>query len=100
MFSAEHNHTMSLEIDVLRALLRLARRRTAPSMEELLLRVEAEPPDVLQALSSLARRGFVRRTGPGIGLTLGGFAVAVAVAKRRPALKKPLLLTRRGRHAA
>lgn len=91
---------MSLEIDVLRALLRLARRRTAPSMEQLLVRVLAEPEDVSRAVAFLARRDLVRRTPSGIGLTMSGFAMAVACAKSRPAVRRPLGLARKSRRAA
>lgn len=85
---------MSLEIDVLRALLRLARRRTAPSMEQLLVRVDAEPRDVHHVLGVLSQKNLVRRTPTGIGLTFAGFAVAVACAKRpqKPAVRPSVLM--------
>src|SRR5690606_28630588 len=76
---------MSLEIDVLRALLRLARRRTNPTIDQLVVRVGAEEASVRRALSSLARDGLIQRTPAGMRLSLFGLAVAVAVAKRAPA---------------
>lgn len=79
---------MSLEIDVLRALLRLARRRTPPTLEQLVVRVGGDEADVRRALGALAKRGLVQRTPAGLGLSLAGLAVAVACAQRpatRPA---------------
>jgi DNA-binding IclR family transcriptional regulator len=73
---------MSLQIDVLRALLRLARRRTAPTLEQLVVRVGGEEDDVRRALGSLAKSGLVHRTPAGLRLSLPGFAVAVACADR------------------
>jgi len=70
----------SLEVDVLRAMLRLARRRTAPSVEQLLLRVPADEPAVRRSLSTLIRANLVHVTPKGPRLTLVGFAVAVAMA--------------------
>lgn len=78
---------MSLEIDVLRAMLRLARRRTAPTIEQLLLRIRADEPALRRALDSLVRGGLVNPTPKGPRLSLTGFAVAVAYAQRpRPSL--------------
>ena len=72
---------MSLEIDVLRALLRLARRRTPPTLEQLVVRVGGEEADVRSALASLAKSGLVQRTPAGLRLSLSGLAVAVACAQ-------------------
>lgn len=78
---------MSLEIDVLRAMLRLARRRTVPTIEQLLLRVPADEAAVRRALAALVRGGLVNTTPNGPRLSLTGFAIAVAYAQRpRPAL--------------
>jgi hypothetical protein len=78
---------MSLEIDVLRALLRLARRRTHPTLDQLVVRVGAEESEVRRALFALARGGLVQRTPAGLRLSLLGLAVAVASAQRpKPAL--------------
>lgn len=72
----------SLDIDVLRALLRLARRQTPPTMEQLVVRVGAEPEAVRRSLVALARNGLVQRTPGGLRLSLPGLAVAVAYAQR------------------
>jgi DNA-binding IclR family transcriptional regulator len=87
---------MSLDTTVLRALLRLARRRTprrspprgdagAPLLEQLVVRVGASEPEVRKSLASLARSGLVQRTPAGLRLSLAGLAVAVAVAAPRTA---------------
>jgi DNA-binding IclR family transcriptional regulator len=75
---------MSLDIDVLRALLRLARRRTGPTLDQIVERVGADETAVRRALVGLARSGLVQRTPAGLRLSLAGLAVAVAFAKRRP----------------
>ena len=71
-----------IELDTLRALLRLARRRTAPTLEALVVRVGVEEPEVRNALRDLAWQGLVQRTPIGLGLSMQGLAVAVAYAKR------------------
>lgn len=85
---------MSYEIDVLRALFRLARKRTHASHEDLLVRVGGDLRDVRRALTVLARAGLVHRTVDGPRLTLAGLAVAASCAapvgagvkkKRKPA---------------
>jgi hypothetical protein len=73
---------MSLEIDVLRSLLRLARRRTAPTLDQIVVRVGGDELAVRQALRALARGGLVQRTPAGLRLSLAGLAVAVACAKQ------------------
>jgi len=95
---------MSLEIDVLRALLRLARRRTPPTLEQLVVRVGGEEADVRRALRSLAKSGLVQRTPGGLRLSMAGLAVAVACAQRprqaaRPELASTVPLVRRHRAA-
>lgn len=72
----------SLDIDVLRALLRLARRQTPPTMEQLVVRVGAEPEAVRRSLVALAKNGLVQKTPGGLRLSLPGLAVAVAYAQR------------------
>jgi DNA-binding IclR family transcriptional regulator len=92
MFSTEPKLTsMSLEIDVLRALLRLARRRTPPTLEQLFVRVGGDEPAVRLALRSLARRGLVQRTPAGLRLSLPGLAVAVACAQRPRTVAAPVV---------
>ena len=72
---------MSTEIVVLRALLRLARRRNPATLEDLLSSLSAVPGDareVQHALASLARAQLVLRSGNTARLSLAGLAVAVA----------------------
>ena len=95
---------MSLEIDVLRALLRLARRRTPPTLEQLVVRVGGEEDDVRRALRALAKSGLVQRTSAGLRLSMAGLAVAVACAQRprpaaRPQVASSAPLVRRRRAA-
>lgn len=84
---------MSTEIAVLRALLRLSRRRAfsaGVTLDDLVAIVarttrrrtdaSASPEDVTRALSSLARAQLVQRTGEHTRLSLAGLAVAVAAA--------------------
>src|SRR5688572_1938086 len=75
---------MSLEIDVLRAMLRLARRRTVPTVEQILLRVPADEPAIRRTLGALKKGGLVDDTPKGPRLSLTGFAIAVAFAQRAP----------------
>jgi DNA-binding IclR family transcriptional regulator len=73
---------MSLELDVLRALLRLARRRTPPTLEQLADRVHGDETAIRTTLKALASSGLVQRTPAGLRLSLAGLAVAVAHAQR------------------
>jgi hypothetical protein len=70
----------SLEVDVLRAMLRLARRRTAPTVEAILLRVPADEATLRSSMNRLIRANLVHLTPKGPRLTLVGFAIAVAMA--------------------
>jgi DNA-binding Lrp family transcriptional regulator len=63
---------------VLRALLRLARRRLAADIEAIVLRVGASPAAVRAALRRLDAQGLLER-GPTIRLTMAGLALAVAL---------------------
>ena len=86
---------MSTEIAVLRALLRLSRRRAfsaGVTLADLVAAVSrttrrrsadpvASPDDVQRALGSLARGQLIQRTGDSARLSLGGLAVAVAAAR-------------------
>jgi hypothetical protein len=87
---------MHYELSVLRALLRLARRRAAVDIDQLLVRVGGAPADLRVAMRRLEQAGLVERlpatAREGNGregngrLTLSGLAVAVAsVANRRSA---------------
>ncbi len=78
---------MSYDTTVLRAMLRLARRRSPSDREQLLVRVGGSEAELRAALRRLEKTGLVERTGPVAGrLTFQGLAVAVAtVAATRPA---------------
>jgi Mn-dependent DtxR family transcriptional regulator len=71
--------TMSYDLSILRAMLRLARRREAADVEALELRVGGDPSEVRASLRRLAAGGYVERLGAtGARLTMEGLAVAVA----------------------
>jgi DNA-binding IclR family transcriptional regulator len=92
----------SLEVELLRAMLRLARRRTTPTIEQLLLRVPADEPSVRRSFATLVRANLVHITPKGPRLSLTGFAVAVAMAATpRPATvaRTTVPMTRRRRAA-
>lgn len=78
----------SLELDVLRAFLRLARRRVPPTTDQLLLRVPANAPLLKKTLSKLIEGGLVNLTPKGPRLSLTGFAVAVAFAPQPRAVTR------------
>jgi hypothetical protein len=75
--------TETVRIAVLRALLRLARRRTPATLADLLARVSLTEAggegEVERALASLARQQLVQRSGETASLSLAGLAVALAV---------------------
>jgi hypothetical protein len=82
---------MSIDAAVLRAMLRVARRREAADEEALVARV-GDPGEVRAALRRLDAKGLVERRGPQAPrLTMAGLAVAVgllpasASRARRPA---------------
>jgi DNA-binding GntR family transcriptional regulator len=86
---------MSIEAMVLRAMLRVARRREAADEEALAVRVGGPPAAVRAALRQLDGLGLVeRREGRAPRLTMAGFAVAVgslpaaAAASRAPARRR------------
>ncbi len=69
---------MSIDIMVLRAMLRLARRRRAADEAEVALRVGGSPAAVRGALRRLDAAGLVeRRLAQPARLTMAGFAVAL-----------------------
>jgi len=83
---------MSTEIAVLRALLRLSRRRTPATFADLLERACADASDLQRALASLARAQLVQRSGESARLSLAGLAVAVAAtanARRAKTVARP-----------
>ncbi len=76
---------MSIDIMILRAMLRLARRRKAADEGEVAVRVGGAPGSVRAALRRLDARGLVERRPSGPPrLTMAGFAVAVALLPERP----------------
>lgn len=84
--------SMSTEIAVLRALLRLSRRTAPATIADLLDRVGGDALDVQRALASLARAQLVQRRGESARLSLAGLAVAVAVtanARRAKTVARP-----------
>jgi Mn-dependent DtxR family transcriptional regulator len=82
---------MNYEHSILRALLRLARRRSIADSGRLLDRVGGTTAELRDALRRLETDGFVdRRAEDNIRLTLPGLAVAVAsIAGRRKKTATP-----------
>jgi predicted transcriptional regulator len=89
------------DVMVLRAMLRLARRRQAANDGEIAVRVSRPPSAVRGALRRLAELGLVeRRVGdvsPTPRLTMSGFALAVALL---PGAARPSTASRRAPRAA
>lgn len=88
---------MNYEHSILRALLRLSRRRAQADAQSLLDRVGGTSADLRDALRRLESTGFVfRRTEADIRLTMPGFAVAVAsvAGRRRPKVAPPARASR------
>jgi len=80
---------MSIEAMVLRAMLRVARRREAADEEALVVRVGGPPAQVRAALRTLDTAGLVeRRAGRAPRLTMAGFAVAVGSLPAWPAARR------------
>jgi hypothetical protein len=80
--------SMSTEIAVLRALLRLSRCRTPATLASLVTHVRENAGDVQHALASLARAQLVVRSGETARLSMAGLAVAVATAAQAKAAAK------------
>jgi Mn-dependent DtxR family transcriptional regulator len=71
---------MSIELTVLRAMLRVARRREAADVEALAVRVGGSPAEVRDALRLLDAAGLVERRGRSAPrMTMAGLAVAVGL---------------------
>ena len=68
---------MGYDISVLRAIVRLTRRRIPANHEALLVRVPGRSAHLRSSLRRLEQAGLVR-IAPTLSLTLAGFAVAVA----------------------
>jgi hypothetical protein len=84
---------MSYDVQVLRAMLRLARKRQVADVEAMLARAGGAPSDVRAAWRRLDAQGLVERLpNERARLTMSGFAVAVSTIERRakPAGQRPL----------
>lgn len=79
---------MNTDAMVLRALLRLARRRLPADDEAIVVRVGAAPGDVRAAIRRLDTLGLVER-GPTTRLTMAGLAVAIAMLPTQRAAPVP-----------
>ena len=79
---------MRYEIQVLRAMLRLARRRERADVGRIVDRVQGPSTQVREALRRLEAAGLVERRPEGPRLTLAGFAVAVATVTLKTSAKK------------
>ena len=80
--------SMSTEIAVLRALLRLSRTSGPVTLEALVASVREDAREVQTVLASLARQQLVLRVGETTRLSMPGLAVAVAaVAQARASAK-------------
>jgi Mn-dependent DtxR family transcriptional regulator len=93
---------MSIDAMVLRAMLRLARRREDAAEEAIAVRVGGSSGQIRASLRRLAAGGLVeRRTQQGPRLTMAGLAVAVALlpAQRRPRTASARAAERRSRAA-
>jgi Mn-dependent DtxR family transcriptional regulator len=90
---------MSIETMVLRAMLRIARRREAADEEALSVRVRESPAAVRAAMRRLEAAGAVeRRPGLAPRLTMAGLAAAVALLPA-PSSRGALPAARRSRAA-
>ena len=90
---------MGIDTSVLRALLRLSRRREAADTDALVLRSGASPGQVRAALRRLEKLGLVeQRLDRGARLTMQGLAAAVALLPA-PAAKKARASKRASRAA-
>jgi Mn-dependent DtxR family transcriptional regulator len=84
------------DVMVLRAMLRLARRRQAAEDGEIAVRVSRPPSAVRAATRRLEQRGLVDRRGTSAPrLTMAGFALAVALLPSGARAPKPACRTPR-----
>jgi hypothetical protein len=72
---------MQTELSVLRAIVRLSRRRSPVTLQALTLRGGGTHGDTIRALRFLAREGLIQATERGFRPTLPGLAIAVASAR-------------------
>jgi hypothetical protein len=80
---------MNFDGKVLRALLRLARRRQAASWEAVAIRAGATARDVRVAARRLRAAGLVEIRPDALRLTMAGFAVAVAMLPAKAGTRQP-----------
>jgi Mn-dependent DtxR family transcriptional regulator len=86
------------DVMVLRAMLRLARRRQAANDGEIAVRVSRPPSAVRSAVRRLGELGLVERRDQGAPrLTMSGFALAIALL---PGAARPSKAVRRAPRAA
>lgn len=69
---------MHTELAILRAMLRISRRRATADIDTLLVRVGGTEAELRVALRALEAAGFVERRTRDVRLTMAGLAVAVA----------------------
>jgi hypothetical protein len=87
---------MHTELAILRAMLRISRRRATADLDTLLVRVGGTEAECRVAIRSLEAAGFVeRRPGGQVRLTMAGLAVAVAQIPAVKAAAKPAPRTKR-----
>lgn len=84
-----------LDVTILRAMLRLARRRQEADDGEIAVRVCRPPFAVRGGLRRLDALGLVERRGPATRLTMSGFALAVALLPQAARTAKPARRTPR-----
>jgi predicted transcriptional regulator len=90
---------MGYDISVLRAILRLARRRLGADLQEIGLRVTGSEPEVRAAIRRLERAGLIEAATGGsasgaVRLTMAGLTVAVASLPQRALPSKAVIKPR------
>ncbi len=81
---------MSYDVQILRAMLRLARKREVADVEALVARAGGAAADVRGALRRLDAAGLVERLAEDAArLTMAGFAVAVSTVELRTKASRP-----------
>jgi Mn-dependent DtxR family transcriptional regulator len=89
---------MTFDANVLRALLRLARRREAAAVASVAVRVSGTPSKVRASMRRLRSGGLVEMRATGeVRLTMAGLAVAIALLPAAPLARQP---SRRASRAA
>ena len=86
---------MSYNLSILRALVRVSRRKGGVDLDALLVRAGGHRSDARAAIASLERQGLALRTSRGPRVTLAGLAVALASKSRAPARAHPGRAVRR-----